>query len=361
MKGKVDIKKLKNRLSLKDYEKVIHALDIPFFTKGDKEWRLYDGTKGVDSMQFSPKLYFYPDRRIFCSYTTAATMDIFGLVQKRLAVLKEPCSFMDSVRFVVDVCKVEEENFTRLKKANVTDWEDDLGKFIRIKRNGCAEKIYDDSILDQLEPLYPECWLDEGIGYKTMEKYHIGYYRACDQTTIPVWNQNGDLVGIRCRNWNEDRLKSAKYIPLMTLNNDYTFNTGNYLYGLNYNWYNIQESKTVFIGESEKFVLWLDTHTDNCCAVGMFGSSLGIKRRNQLLKLGVERVVLVPDCDYIGKDESAFKEWQDKLDKQIRLWDNLAKVEVVWDNLGLLGPKENATDRTKEVWDKLYENREVIE
>ena len=35
-------------------------------------------------------------------------------------------------------------------------------------------------------------------------------------------------------------------------------------------------------------------------------------------------------------------------------------TEVVWDNLGLLNPKDNAMDGGKEVWEKLYENREKL-
>ena len=33
---------------------------------------------------------------------------------------------------------------------------------------------------------------------------------------------------------------------------------------------------------------------------------------------------------------------------------------MVWDNQGLLGPKDNATDYDKETWDKLYESRTLI-
>ena len=95
-------------------------------------------------------------------------------------------------------------------------------------------------------------------------------------------------------------------------------------------------------------------------ALGMYGSNLGIQRRNQLLKMGVNTVSYVVDNDFIGQDDEFFEQWREKIRHFIKLWDGFCRVEIVWDNLGLLGPKENATDRTKEVWEQLWENREII-
>ena len=80
-----------------------------------------------------------------------------------------------------------------------------------------------------------------------------------------------------------------------------------------------------------------------------------------LLKMGVNTVSYVVDNDFIGQDDTFFEQWREKIQHFIKLWDGFCRVEIVWDNLGLLGPKENATDRTKEVWEQLWENREIIE
>ena len=88
------------------------------------------------------------------------------------------------------------------------------------------------------------------------------------------------------------------------------------LYGLNYNWPNIEQTGQVWICEGEKGVMKLDTMVINH-AVAMLGNNLGINRRNTLIKYGVKDVVL--DCDFIGKEnfeeiwKSGRKYWVFKL------------------------------------------------
>ena len=105
----------------------------------------------------------------------------------------------------------------------------------------------------------------------------------------------------------------------------------------------------------------LDTfYGDKSCAVAMLGNNLGINRRNTLIKYGVKDVVLVADCDFIGKDDEEFEKWKKHILKQAELWKGYARFSVVFDDGEVLGPKENATDKDFETWLKLYEEREVL-
>ena len=196
-----------------------------------------------------------------------------------------------------------------------------------------------------------------------MDKYQIRYYERCNQTVIPCFDDEARLVGVRVRNWDKDRVEQAKYMPLVTLDGQcYKFNTNQVFYGINYNKPEIERTGKVIIVESEKAVMKLDTYMGrHNIALGMYGSNLGIQRRNQLLKMGVNTVSYVVDNDFIGQDDAFFEQWREKIQHFIKLWDGFCRVEIVWDNLGLLGPKENATDRTKEIWEQLWENREIIE
>lgn len=59
----------------------------------------------------------------------------------------------------------------------------------------------------------------------------------------------------------------------------------------------------------------LDTwYGEKSCAVAMFGSNLGNKRRNQLIKLGVDHVTIALDSDFhdIGDEEYDKFEKSDK-------------------------------------------------
>ena len=361
--GKIDVKKLKKSLSLAHHKQIMQALGIPAYSENKEQIIYFSGDKNKDALKGSPKLYFYKDSQIYFGYTSSRSYDIISLVQTRLALLKQPCSFLDACQFILDTTNINPDSISRVKKeGHVYDWSN-LERFIRVRKYGNQLSEYNRNIIDTLPSLYPQAWIDEGISEETMEKYQIRYYERCNQTVIPCFDDEARLVGVRVRNWDKDRVEQAKYMPLVTLDGQcYKFNTNQVFYGINYNKPEIERTGKVIIVESEKAVMKLDTYMGrHNIALGMYGSNLGIQRRNQLLKMGVNTVSYVVDNDFIGQDDAFFEQWREKIQHFIKLWDGFCRVEIVWDNLGLLGPKENATDRTKEVWEQLWENREIIE
>ena len=361
--GKIDVKKLKKSLSLAHHKQIMQALGIPSYSENSTQIVYYTGDKNVDPYKGSPKLYFYKDTSIYVGMTAGRSYDIISLVQTRLSLLKQPCSFLAACQFILDTTNINPDSINRVKKeGHVYDWSN-LERFIRVRKYGNQLSEYNRNIIDTLPPLYPQAWIDEGISEETMDKYQIRYYERCNQTVIPCFDDEARLVGVRVRNWDKDRVEQAKYMPLVTLDGQcYKFNTNQVFYGINYNKPEIERTGKVIIVESEKAVMKLDTYMGrHNIALGMYGSNLGIQRRNQLLKMGVNTVSYVVDNDFIGQDDAFFEQWREKIQHFIKLWDGFCRVEIVWDNLGLLGPKENATDRTKEVWEQLWENREIIE
>lgn len=361
--GKIDVKKLKKSLSLAHHKQIMQALGIPAYSENKEQIIYFSGDKNKDALKGSPKLYFYKDSQIYFGYTSSRSYDIISLVQTRLALLKQPCSFLDACQFILDTTNINPDSISHVEKeGHVYDWSN-LERFIKVRKYGNQLSEYNRNIIDTLPPLYPQAWIDEGISEETMDKYQIRYYERCNQTVIPCFDDEARLVGVRVRNWDKDRVEQAKYMPLVTLDGQcYKFNTNQVFYGINYNKPEIERTGKVIIVESEKAVMKLDTYMGrHNIALGMYGSNLGIQRRNQLLKMGVNTVSYVVDNDFIGQDDEFFEQWREKIRHFIKLWDGFCRVEIVWDNLGLLGPKENATDRTKEVWEQLWENREIIE
>ena len=361
--NKIDVKLLKKNLTLAHHKQIMQALNIPAFSENKEQIIYFTGDRNKDALKGSPKLYFYKDSQIYFGYTNSRSYDIISLVQTRLALLKQPCSFLDACQFIIDTTNINPDSISRVKKnGHVYDWSN-LERFIRVRKYGNQLSEYNRNIIDTLPSLYPQAWIDEGISEETMEKYQIRYYERCNQTVIPCFDDEARLVGVRVRNWDKDRVEQAKYMPLVTLDGQcYKFNTNQVFYGINYNKPEIERTGKVIIVESEKAVMKLDTYMGrHNIALGMYGSNLGIQRRNQLLKMGVNTVSYVVDNDFIGQDDAFFEQWREKIQHFIKLWDGFCRVEIVWDNLGLLGPKENATDRTKEIWERLWENREIIE
>lgn len=360
--SRVDVKKLKKALTLSHYDTILRELGIPIFSKNNTEWRCWSGEKNRNPMDGSPALVFFPDTKIFIGYTSSRSYDCISLVQTRLNLLGQTCSFLDACNWILEKTGLDPTKITKpLTNTHVYDWSE-LERFVRVRKYGNQLPEYNRNIIDTLPTLYPQAWIDEGISEETMAKYQIRYYERCNQTVIPCFDSEARLIGVRVRNWDKDRVEQAKYMPLITLDGQcYKFNTNHVFYGINYNKPEIERIGKVIIVESEKAVMKLDTYMGrHNIALGMYGSNLGIQRRNQLIKMGVNTVSYVVDNDFIGQDDEFFEQWREKIQHFIKLWDGFCRIEIVWDNLGLLGPKENATDSTKEVWEQLWENREII-
>lgn len=355
----VNTKALKARLTVKDHKKIMQSLGIPIFSENKTQVVYYSGDKHVDALKHSPKLYFYNDTGIYCGYSSGRSYDIISLVQTRLSLLGKESSFMIAIDYILDICEIEESKIQRVAKPNITDWSG-LEKFITVRNGGNSLPVYDKTVLQELPQQPCEAWIQEGISKETQELFQIGWYGRDWGTTIPVYDNQYNLVGIRCRYWGQSG-ENGKYRPLSLLNGTiYKFPTNAVLYGLAQNQYEIERTGTVMIAESEKAVLKLNTwYGSKSTAVAMFGSQLGLQRRNQLIKLGVNHVVLIVDNDATSKSDAEFEQWNQKILKQAELWSGLAQVDVVWDSLGLLEEKENATDKDKATFEKLYEAREI--
>lgn len=361
--NKINVKLLKKNLSLSHYDTILRELGIPIFSKSNTEWRCFTGDKNRNPYDGSPALVFYTDTKIFFGMTMGRSYDCISLVQTRLNLLGQTCSFLDACNWILEKTGLDPNKITKpLTNNHVYDWSE-LERFVRVRKYGNQLPEYNRNIIDTLPTLYPQAWIDEGISEETMAKYQIRYYERCNQTVIPCFDDEARLIGVRVRNWDKDRVEQAKYMPLITLDGQcYKFNTNQVFYGINYNKPEIERTGKVIIVESEKAVMKLDTYMGrHNIALGMYGSNFGIQRRNQLIKMGVNTVSYVVDNDFIGQDDEFFEQWRKKIQHFIKLWNGFCRIEIVWDNLGLLGPKENATDRTKEVWEQLWENREIIE
>lgn len=96
-------------------------------------------------------------------------------------------------------------------------------------------------------------FLKDNITLETQFKFNIRYDFKTNRIVVPWFNQNGKLVGITGRyNFND----IGNYPKWKALCN---FSKGNFLYGMFENKETIENSDFVIIGESEKFVMQLDS------------------------------------------------------------------------------------------------------
>ena len=194
--NKINIKSLKAHLTIDDHKKIMKALDIPAFSENNSMIAYFTGDRHKNALEGSPKLLFYKDTQIYIGFTNNRSYDIIALVQTRLALLNRSSSFQDAINFIISTVGLEIDSVKRISSPNICDWSS-LEKFVRFKSTGSTLEPYDKSIIDQFDKTLPQSWIDEGISVDSMLKYRIGFYPREQVTTIPFFDANGELIGIR--------------------------------------------------------------------------------------------------------------------------------------------------------------------
>lgn len=363
MNNQINTRTLKSKLTTSDHEKLFKALNIPIYTKSHKYWTLYTACHNRNPFAGSPKLLYYFDTGIFqCLTGCSASFDIITLVQKRLKLLSKPCSFHDAINFIIEVTGLEIDTVKRINTPHVCDWSG-LEKFVRFRSTGSPLKPYDKSILDQLDHSVPQQWLDEGISIDTMTKYQIGYYERNQATTIPCFNRAGELVGVRCRHWLPNEIEIGKYRPLSLLDGTtYKFPTNNVFFGINWNWGEIERVGHVILVEGEKSVLKADSWWgEKSNVLALYGSNLGLQRRNQLIKLGVDHVTIAIDSDFHEIGDEEYDKFEKKVLVLAKLFKGYATVDTIYNNIELSNAyKASPFDFDESTYNLMWDNREVV-
>lgn len=385
MNNKQDINKIftqvLNMLTLQDYEDIILSLDGDIVKKTNQKWILRTMCHHKDVKNGKPKLEFYLETKTFYCFSGCQTSyNIVTLVQQRFKVLGEEKNRFQCLQYMVDTCKldVDLKNFKFKEKSETKcNWQSSLNKYIKHNNTYGDLKIYDKSILNTFEDKYHIDWLNEGISIETMAKYNIKWYAYRNQIVIPIYSDKGDFVGIHARNLDSEVIAQGyKYMPLSTLSGmEYSFPTGQVLYGLNVNKENIKYTKTAIIFEAPKSPLILESMKAINNSVGNFGMSFNAKKRDLLLDCGCEHFIIALDrqyqqqykdeeyCDEFGNSikmkTDEYKKYLNIIYKWVQLLQPYGTVEIILDNDEdrLLDYKDAPVDKGKEVWEKLYNNR----
>lgn len=304
----------------------------------------------VDADSHSPKLYYYHKSCNFYNFACGESYDIYSLVESRWNLLDIEFYFKDVLNFILTTLGYSSKSFETKK---TTTWRTDLSKFFTPNSMVKSLKIYPKSDLKRFVDKFPLEWIIEGISVPTMQKYNIGYYPLQDCTTIPVFDKNGELVGIHGRYWQPESVEMGrKYLPIYTLNKNYKFPTGNTLYGLYQNQDNIKKTKEVKIFEAPKSVLMCEDILEINNSVAIFGWNLSNAQKNMLIELEVDRFIIC--LDKWGSQEQDIDIWQKQVNKMCKTLSLYGEVKVIEDNNGLLDYKDSPVDKGKEIWEELY-------
>ena len=358
---------LYERMTLDDYEIIMRRLGAN--KHGDRYNTICHNINGGGY-----NLAFNKETRSFCCFSECScSYSLLSLIKKRRELLGEPCTTYQSLKWLCNELGIEFNFKEEVKQVNtnIYKWQNSLLKYTKNKNKNIELRVYNKKILNYFPKIYHTDWIDYGISEEVLDKYNIGWYNYKQQITIPCYRQNGDLIGIRVRNMNPEI--DIKYIPLQLLDGtEFNFPTNEVFYGENFNWTNVQRTKSVILVESEKTVMkyesWYGAKNNIC--LGLYGSVLSNAKLKKLLSWNCETFYICLDSDfesieYSNNDEkiTSYEKFEKKVMNIYNKLKPYAKsVYVIYNNLGFENCyKYSITDYTKEQFEKIWNNKEKIE
>lgn len=318
----------------------------------------------------SRKLYFYANTTLFHCYTGCEepSFDIFQLVEKIAAIQwRQNLDLNDCVRWIANRMGIN-GSYEQEEENQLEDWEilDNYNRIqdIEFKINNLTLKEYDSSILSRFNyDVILADWVEEGITPEVMKVNQIGYYAGGNQITIPHFDKDGKLVGLRGRVLAaDDAEKYGKYRPLKVNRQWYNHPLGLNLYGLDQAKDNIRVIKKAIVFEGEKSVLKYSSYfgIDNNISVACCGSSLSNYQVQLLLEAGAEEIVIAFDRQFKMCGDDEHKKLVNNLLKIREKHKQNALISFIFDKEMITDYKASPIDHGPEIFIKLFKERIIL-
>lgn len=190
---------------------------------------------------------------------------------------------------------------------------------LRNKQSFKLEK-YNEDIMESYLHKYNTLFLRDNISFETQKKFKIGVDLASSRITVPYYDLEGDLIGIEGRYMGDyEKDETPKWFPILP------FPKSQILYGYYTNYGHLQGSEVIYIGESSKFCMQLDTMGFNN-SVALGGKSIHPQQLKQLSWLNPKKIVF---CLDEGLEEEFIISQVDKVKILLKFFD--VQVGYVFD------------------------------
>ena len=352
----LDKEKIKQSLTEEDIRLILKDLGSAE-PKNDKQGNLLFETvcHGGDSH----KLYYHPEGKTFHCYTHCQeTFDVYELIIRAKKNDGYYLSFYETVKYVASITGKHFGKNQQINSYIIDDWKW-INKFKRKKKVNTQLPTYDEKVLGLFLPYPHEDWLNEGISRETLQKFNVGYYLKREQITIPHYNTDKQLVGIRGRAMRQEDIDAGKkYMPVIVENKIYSFPTNFNLYGLHKTKEAIKRLKKVAIFEGEKSVYKCEDYygEDNfACATG--GGKVSKFHRDIVLGLGVEEVFICKDKEFTESESEEAYKYAEDLREIAQLFTPYVKTWVLFDKWDLLEYKDAPCDKGKDTLEILMKRK----
>lgn len=281
-------KRLKNNPEY--IEEILEEYDFYNINVGNKEVRCgIEENTNVTSIRIQLN-----DKLTANDYARDFYGDLFSLIMNcRNVSLRD---IIQKVKVIIGISHVE---FNKSKKI-FGGFYDNIKKR---QENNIELKVYEDDVMIEYINKFNTLFLKDGISLETQKKFNIGVCHLSSRITVPWYNYQGELVGVEGRYLGDyAKDETPKWFPLIP------FPKSQVLFGYNVNYKELQNNNDIFIGESSKFTMQLDTMgIPN--SVGLGGNAIHSQQIKQLSWLNPRRLIF---CFDEGLDEDIIKRQIDK-------------------------------------------------
>lgn len=317
----------------------------------------------------SRKLYYYSNTGLFKCYTGCDdTFDIFQLAIKVFHIQKhQEVDLNEAVRYVASYFGLS-GSYVNDNDSQLDDWKI-LDNYSRIQDVEYRElsgqlKEYDKEVLSRFNyNVIIDPWIEEGISQEAINNAMIGFYPGGDQITIPHFDKDGRLVGIRGRTLCADEAaRFGKYRPLFVNQQFYNHPLGMNLYNFNNSKANIKRIKHAIIFESEKSTLQYQSYFgfSNDISVACCGSNISAHQIKMLLDCGVREITIAFDRQFQEIGDKEFKHLTNNLTKIHNKYKNYVIISFIFDKNMITEYKDSPTDRGKDIFLQLFKERIIL-
>lgn len=317
----------------------------------------------------SKKLYFYENSNLFNCYTGCGeSFDIFELIIKIVSIQKNvKYDLNDAVRWVaykfgIIGSEIVDENFHNEEWKILANY--DRIKSIETKDYLVNLKAYDKSILNNFNySVRIKPWEDDGISLEAIKAANVGFFPGGDQITIPHFDKNNNLIGIRGRTLcNEEAEKYGKYRPLIINKKQYNHPLGMNLYNLNNSKNNINILGKAIIFEGEKSCLLYQSYfgLENDISVACCGSNISVYQIQMLIEAGAKEIIIALDRQFQEIEDAEFKRLTKTLIKIHEKYKNYVLISLIFDKDKITDYKDSPIDKGKDIFLNLFNSRIIL-
>jgi hypothetical protein len=226
-------------------------------------------------------------------------------------------------------------------------------KYTKQKENPETEiETYSDSVLEPFANKFNIMFFADGIDFETQEFYNIGLDIESGRIAIPIFTFDNKLAGIMGRKNDPNCPKEERYLPIIPCAKSLT------LFGWNQNYEYIQSKDILYVFESEKSVMQLNsiinvnrksTNIKGCNGLAVGGCCISNVQAKYIKSLIMDVVV--------GFDEDREENQIVAEAQKLKILNN--RVGYIWDgNNEVLrkGSKMSPTDGGKDMFQELTKN-----